>query len=44
MKHYIVYVDGHEVEIIKANSHNAAEKKAWAKYSGRCVAVSYTGI
>jgi len=32
MKTYIVYVNGNEVGMIKAASHNAAEKKAQAKY------------
>ena len=32
MKTYIVYVDGHEVEMLSAGSHNAAEKKAQKKY------------
>lgn len=37
MKTYIVYVNGEEKGLIKAASHNAAEKKAKAKYppSGR---------
>jgi hypothetical protein len=33
MKHYIVYVNGIEVDTIKAGSHNAAEKKAKKKYA-----------
>jgi hypothetical protein len=44
MKTYIVYVDGVEVGMIKAASHNAAEKKAKVKYPGRSVSVSYTEI
>ena len=32
MKTYIVYVNGIEMECIKAGSHNAAEKKAQKKY------------
>ena len=33
MKHYIVYINGIEVkELLKAASHNAAEKKAKKKY------------
>jgi hypothetical protein len=43
-KTYIVYVDGEEVGIIKAGSHNAAEKKAQKMYPGRQVSVSYTEI
>ncbi len=31
MKTYIVYVDGEEVGMIHAGSHNAAEKKAQKK-------------
>lgn len=44
MKTYLVYVDGNEVGMIKAASHNAAEKKAKSKYPGRNVAVAYTEI
>ena len=44
MKTYIVYVDGIEVGYIKAASHNAAEKKAQKKYTGRLVYVVYTEI
>ena len=44
MRSYIVYVDGEEVEIIKAGSHNAAEKKAQKKYPGRFVVVEYTEV
>lgn len=44
MKTYIVYVDGEEVGYIKAASHNAAEKKAQAKYPGRSVSVEYTEV
>jgi hypothetical protein len=32
MKTYIVYVNGEERGMLKAASHNAAEKKAKAKY------------
>jgi len=32
MKHYIVYVDGVEVDMIQAPNHNAAEKKAKRMY------------
>jgi len=44
MKTYIVYVDGNEVGMIKAGSHNAAEKKAKAKYPTAQVSVAYTEI
>jgi hypothetical protein len=44
MKVYIVYVDGLEVGMIKASSHNAAEKKAQKKYPGKQVAVAYTEV
>lgn len=51
MKNYIVYVNGIEVEIIKAASHNAAEKKAQKKYCSSpwlatpsAVSVAYTEI
>lgn len=44
MKTYIVYVDGVEVGYVKAGSHNAAEKKARAKYPGKLVTVAYTEI
>lgn len=45
MKTYIVYVDGIEVGMIKAASHNAAEKKAQKKHSDKDpfrVSVAYT--
>lgn len=32
MKTYVVYINGVEVETIKAGSHNSAEKKARKKY------------
>ena len=32
MKNYIVYVNGNKVGMIKAASHNAAEKKAQKMY------------
>jgi hypothetical protein len=32
MKTYIVYVNGTEVDLIKAGSHNSAEKKAQKKW------------
>jgi hypothetical protein len=45
MKSYIVYVDGVEQPgILKAASHNAAEKKAAKKYPGKNVSVSYTEL
>jgi hypothetical protein len=44
MKAYIVYVDGIEVRVIKAGSHNAAEKKAQKLYPGRNVSVAYTEV
>jgi hypothetical protein len=46
MKTYIVYVDGVEMpDYIKAGSHNAAEKKAKAKYpNASSVSVAYTEI
>jgi hypothetical protein len=44
MKTYLVYVDGNEVGMIKAGSHNAAEKKAQAKYPGKQVSVAYTEV
>jgi len=45
MKTYIVYVDGVEqTELLKAGSHNAAEKKAQKKYIGKNISVSYTEV
>jgi len=50
MKTYIVYVNGNETCIIKAGSHNAAEKKAKAKFSKEVsanpfsVMVAYTEV
>jgi hypothetical protein len=44
MKTYIVYVDGVEVGMLKAASHNAAEKKAGKKYPGKQVQVTYTEV
>lgn len=44
MKSYIVYVDGEERDMIKAGSHNAAEKKAQKKYPGKQVSVAYTEV
>lgn len=44
MKTYIVYDgNGDEVGYIKAGSHNAAEKKAKAKY-GENASVAYTEL
>lgn len=44
MKTYIVYNEtGEEVAIIKASSHNAAEKKAQKLY-GEKASVAYTEI
>ncbi len=45
MKTYIVYVDGIEQpDYIKAGSHNAAEKKAQAKFPDAHVSVAYTEV
>ena len=44
MKTYIVYVNGEEKGMIKAGSHNAAEKKAQAKFPGQQVSVAYTEV
>lgn len=50
MKTYIVYVNGEEKGMIKAGSHNAAEKKAKAKYPKEAAAnplgvtVAYTEV
>jgi hypothetical protein len=50
MKTYIVYVNGNEACMIKAASHNAAEKKAKAKFPKEAAAnplgvtVSYTEV
>jgi len=44
MKTYIVYVNGVEAGYIKAGSHNAAEKKAQAKFPGKQVSVEYTEL
>ena len=47
MKVYIVYVDGIELprsQWIKASGHNAAEKKAAAKFPGKQVSVAYTEV
>ena len=44
MKVYIVYVDGIEARMVRAGSHNAAERKAQKLYPGRVVSVAYTEI
>ena len=44
MKTYIVYVNGVEAGIIKAGSHNAAEKKAAKAHPGKSVSVEYTEV
>jgi hypothetical protein len=44
MKTYIVYVNGEEAGLIKAASHNAAEKKAQAQHPGQNVQVAYTEV
>jgi len=45
MKTYIVYCDGVEVGMIKAKSHNAAEKKAKKLYPrANDVSVAYTEV
>jgi hypothetical protein len=43
-KTYIVYVDGKEVGMIKAGSHNAAEAKAKQKHPNKNVSVTYTEV
>jgi hypothetical protein len=44
VKTYIVYDDtGREIALIKAGSHNSAEKKAIKKYGER-VTVTYTEV
>jgi len=47
MKVYIVYVDGNELprsQWVKAANHNAAEKKAKAKFPDKQVSVAYTEV
>jgi len=47
MKTYIIYVKGYEKGVIKAASHNAAEKKAWKKFSDyprEQISVAYTEV
>jgi hypothetical protein len=44
MKTYIVYVNGVAAGMIKAGSHNAAEKKAQAKFPDQSVSVEYTEV
>jgi hypothetical protein len=44
MKTYIVYdTSGNEIALIKAGSHNSAEKKAIKKY-GNGITVAYTEV
>jgi hypothetical protein len=43
MKTYIVYLNGVETGYIKAASHNAAEKKAKAKWENEKKALFYDG-
>ena len=45
MKTYIVYVDAEEKGMVKAGSHNAAEKKAKKMYPNAAyVSVAYTEV
>jgi hypothetical protein len=44
MKTYRVYVNGIEAGTLKAANHNAAEKKARAKFPGTNVSVEYTEV
>ena len=50
LKLYLVFVGGDEVGMVRAGSHNAAEKKAQAKYGaeaakkGLIVTVAYTEV
>lgn len=44
MKTYIVYVNGVEVGLIKAGSHNAAEKKAQKRYVSTTDALNYQRV
>lgn len=47
MKTYIVYVNGEEMGMIKAASHNAAEKKAKKKFPNlppHAISVAYTEV
>lgn len=44
MKSYIVYVDGIERKIIKAASHNMAEKRAKLMFPDKQVSVAYTEV
>mgnify|MGYP007054661714 CR=1 FL=1 len=43
-KVYVVFVDGHEVGLLLARSHNLAERNAQALYPGRNVSVEYTEV
>ena len=44
MKTFIVYVNGVEVEMIKAGSHNAAERKAQKRHVSQESVVSYQRV
>ena len=44
MKVYIVYVNGVEAGMLRAGSHNAAERKAQQKFPGQHVSVAYTEV
>ena len=44
MQVYIVYVNGDKKGMIRAGSHNAAEKKAKKLYPNKNVDVAYTEI
>ena len=47
MKTYILYVDGVKSGMLRAKDHNAAERKAWAKYPSYDrfrITVAYTEI
>ena len=45
MKNYIVYVDGEEIpNLLRARSHNEAERKAQAWFPGHNVQVVYTEV
>lgn len=49
MKTYVIYLNGREVGLIKAGSHNTAEAKARARYAhhlavGADISVAYTEV
>lgn len=44
MKTYLVFVNGVQAGMLKAANHNAAEKKAKAKFPGLAVSVEYTEV